>query len=169
MKTKTRRLALLSVMTSAALVLSYIELLIPPVWSAVPGIKLGLPNIIIIVILYSFSINDAALVSFVRIGIVAVLFGNAMTFVYSIFGAALSLIVMALLKKTDSFSVVGVSIAGGVSHNLGQILAAMFLLKTMEIGYYMIILSFTGIIAGVCIGILGSILLKYFNKIKIQR
>ena len=167
MKTKTKRLALLSVMTSVALVLSYVELLIPPIWSAIPGIKLGLPNIIIIVVLYGFSVNDAALVSFVRIGIVAVLFGNAMTFIYSVSGAALSLIIMALLKKTDSFSVVGVSIAGGVSHNIGQILAAMFLLKTMEIGYYMIVLSFTGIIAGVCIGILGSIVLKYFNKIKI--
>ena len=167
MKIKTKTLVFLSLFTAVAMVLSYIEAILPPIWSAVPGIKIGLPNIIIIFLLYRLSAKQAAAVSLVRILLSALLFGNAVTLLYSLAGAALSLAVMAILKKIDRFSMVGVSVLGGVFHNLGQILMAMLILETAEIGYYMIILTVTGTIAGVLVGILGALLTRYMAKIKL--
>ena len=167
MKTETKRITLLGLLTSVSLVLSYIEVLLPPIWSAVPGIKMGLPNIIIILLLYKFSLKEAAIVSLVRVTPISLLFGNAMVFVYSIAGAVLSLIVMTLLKKADFLSTVGVSVAGGVTHNLGQIIVAIIIMQTKEIGYYMIVLAVTGSIAGIIVGAVSAIVLKYFKKIKL--
>ena len=158
---KTKTLVFLSLFTAVAMVLSYIEAILPPIWSAIPGIKIGLPNIIIIFLLYRMSVKSAAAVSLVRILLSALLFGNAVTLLYSLAGAILSLTVMAVLKKIDRFSMIGVSIVGGVFHNLGQILMAMLILETAEIGYYMIILTVTGTIAGVLVGILGALLTRY--------
>lgn len=166
MKMQTKRIALLGILVSVSLVLSYIEMLLPPIWSAVPGIKMGLPNIVILSVLYKFSLKDAAAVSFIRVSLVSLLFGNAMVYAYSLAGAALSLCVMATLKKLNFLSPVGVSVSGGISHNLGQIIIAIIILKTKEIGYYMIVLVFTGTIAGIVVGVIGSIVLKYFNKLK---
>ena len=157
------KLALLSILTSASLILSYVEAVLPPILSAVPGIKLGFPNILIIYILYRMGIWEAVAVSFVRIMLVSMLFGTPLSFVYSVAGAILSLTIMAILKKTDLLSTVGVSVAGGVFHNLGQILMAMLLLGTREIGYYMVILSVTGTIAGVFIGLCGALMIKRLN------
>ncbi len=165
MRNKTRRIALLGVLTSVALVLSYLEVLLPPISTAVPGIKMGLPNIIIIFLLYKFGLKEAVTVSLIRVFIVALLFGNVMTLAYSVAGAVLSLGLMTLFKKFDFFSQVGVSIIGGISHNLGQILVAIFLFDTIQIGYYMIVLSITGTIAGVVIGIISSILVKKLEKL----
>lgn len=167
MKIKTKTLVFLSLFTAVAMVLSYIEAILPPIWSAIPGIKIGLPNIIIIFLLYRMSVKSAAAVSLVRILLSALLFGNAVTLLYSLAGAILSLTVMAVLKKIDRFSMIGVSIVGGVFHNLGQILMAMLILETAEIGYYMIILTVTGTIAGVLVGILGALLTRYMAKIKL--
>lgn len=167
MKIKTKTLVFLSLFTAVAMVLSYIEVILPPIWSAIPGIKIGLPNIIIIFLLYRMSVKSAAAVSLVRILLSALLFGNAVTLLYSLAGAILSLTVMAVLKKIDRFSMIGVSIVGGVFHNLGQILMAMLILETAEIGYYMIILTVTGTIAGVLVGILGALLTRYMAKIKL--
>ena len=167
MKIKTKTLVFLSLFTAVAMVLSYIEAILPPIWSAVPGIKMGLPNIIIIFLLYRMSVKSAAAVSFVRILLSALLFGNAVTLLYSLAGAALSLAVMAILKKIDRFSMIGVSVLGGVFHNLGQILMAMLILETAEIGYYMIILTVTGTLAGVLVGILGSLVTKYMSGVKL--
>lgn len=166
MKNQTKKIAFLGLFTTVALVLSYIEAILPPIYQAIPGIKVGLPNIIIIFMLYRFGLKEAVTVSFVRLVIVALLFGNGMTFIYSLAGAALSLIIMVILKKTNLFSTVGVSIAGGVFHNLGQILVAMFLLDSYQIGYYMIVLAITGTLAGVFVGISGALLLKRTEIIK---
>jgi len=163
---KTQRITTLGIFTSLAMVLSYIELLLPPVWPAVPGVKIGLPNIIIIFLLYRVSVSAAITVSLIRLCLTALLFGTAMIFVYSLAGAVLSICIMIILKKTDIFSMVGVSIAGGVFHNLGQILAAMIILQTKEIGYYMIFLAVSGILAGVFVGLCGMLLIKYTKKIK---
>lgn len=167
MRSKTKKVALLGVLTSVALILSYIEAVLPPIWSAVPGIKMGFPNIVIIFILYRFGVKEAAIVSFIRIFIVALLFGNVMTLTYSCAGALLSIILMAILKKINAFSIVGTSIVGGVAHNLGQILVAIFLFDTVQIGYYMAVLAVTGTIAGVFIGVAGAFLLKRLEKYKI--
>ena len=167
MKNKTKRVAFLGVLTSVALVLSYIEAILPPIWAAVPGIKMGFPNIVIIFLLYRFGVKEAAIVSVIRLFIVALLFGNVMTLAYSFAGAALSLMLMALCKKINKISVIGTSIVGGVSHNLGQILVAIVLFDTVQIGYYMAVLAVTGTIAGVFIGLAGALLLRRLEKYKI--
>ena len=160
MRSPGRQVAFLGLCSSVALVLAYVEILLPPLFVAVPGIKLGLPNIVIIFILYHLGIRRAAAVSFVRIAAVALLFGNPMTLAYSIAGALLSLGVMFLLKKLNFLSIIGVSVAGGVFHNVGQILMAMLLLGTAELGYYLIVLTVTGTISGILIGLCGGMLVK---------
>ena len=164
MKKSTKKLVLLSLFAAVALVLSYIETILPPIYPAIPGIKMGLANIVILVCLYIFSVKEAILLSIVRIFIASLLFGNAMSMIYSLAGAILSLVVMALLKKTDFFSVIGVSVTGAVFHNLGQVLVAIAILENIQIGYYMIVLCFTGTVAGILTGIAGAILTKYLNK-----
>lgn len=167
MKNQTKKIAFLGLFTTVALVLSYVEAILPPIYQAIPGVKVGLPNIIVIFLLYKCGIKEAITVSIIRVAVVSMLFGNPMTFLYSVAGATLSLLVMIILKKTNLFSTVGVSIAGGVFHNLGQILVAMFLLNSTQIGYYMIVLAITGTLAGVFVGLAGSFLVKRFEKVKI--
>ena len=156
----SRKLAYLGLCTAVALILAYVEVLLPPLFTAVPGIKLGLPNIAILFVLYRYGMRYAAAVSFVRMAVVALLFGNPMTFVYSLAGAALSLLVMSLLRRLDFLSVVGVSVAGGVFHNVGQILMAMLLLGTAELGYYLIVLAITGTLSGIFVGLCGAMAVK---------
>ena len=164
---KIHKITFISIFAAFAMVLSYVEMMLPPIWSAVPGIKVGLPNVIIIFVLYKLSFKYAAFISLLRVFAVALLFGNVLTLSYSIAGAVISLTLMWLLKKTSLFSMVGVSIAGGVSHNLGQIIVAMIIMQTKEIGYYMIVLAITGTIAGVLIGIVSAVVLRYFKKLRL--
>ena len=164
MKTQVKKLTFLSVLSSLAIILSFVESLLPPIWSAVPGIKMGLPNIVIIFLLYKFSVREAVVVSVIRLLIVGLLFGNFMTFLYSFAGAFLSLTVMWLLKRIRKFSQVGVSIAGAVSHNLAQVIVAILVLGTKEIGFYMPVLAVSGIVAGIFVGFSGILLLKYTAK-----
>ena len=160
MRNTSRKLAYLGLCTAVALILAYVEVLLPPLTFAVPGIKLGLPNIAIIFVLYRYGVRYAAMVSFVRIAVVSILFGNPMTFAYSAAGAALSLLVMAILRRMDVLSTVGVSVAGGVFHNVGQILMAMWLLGTAELGYYLIVLAITGTVSGIFVGLCGGMAVK---------
>jgi heptaprenyl diphosphate synthase len=166
MKFEVKKLTFLSVLSALAIILSFVESLLPPIWSAVPGIKMGLPNIVIIFLLYKFSIKEAAIVSFIRLLIVVLLFGNFMTFLYSFAGAVLSLLVMWLLKHINKFSQIGVSIAGAISHNLAQVMVALLLLQTKEIGFYFPILAVSGTVAGIFVGLSGIMLLKYTAKYK---
>lgn len=160
----TTKVALLGMCIALALILSYVELLIPPIYSAVPGIKMGLANIVIVFVLYRASAVSAVTVSIIRVFLVSMLFGNAMALAYSIAGAVLSLAVMLLLKKLDFLSSVGVSVAGAVFHNIGQIIMAMLLLGTAELGYYLILLTVTGSISGILIGIVGGIAVNRVPK-----
>lgn len=156
MRKQAHKIAFLGLCTAVAMVFAWVESLLPPLMAAVPGIKLGLPNIAIIFILYRFGWKEAAAVSFVRIVAVSLLFGNPMTFAYSVAGGFLSLLVMTLLRKMDFLSTVGVSVAGGVMHNVGQILMAMLLLGTAELGYYLIVLAVTGTVSGIFVGLCGG-------------
>ncbi len=160
MGNKTKKTAFLGVMTAIAMVLSYLEMVLPPLYAAIPGIKIGLPNIVVIFILYRYSFKEAGAVSIVRVVLTALLFGNVMTLAYSASGAVLSIVLMNAAKKTGKFSEVGVSIVGGISHNLGQIIVAAFLLNSTQIVYYMFVLIITGTLSGVFIGLLGSALIK---------
>ena len=159
-RNKTRKIALLGLFTALAMLLSYVEAISPVLITAVPGIKMGLPNVAVIFVLYRYGMWEAALVSVVRVIVVSVLFGNPMTFIYSIVGAILSLAVMALLKKMNFLSCVGVSVAGGVFHNVGQILVAMLLLGAAEVGYYIIALAVSGTVSGILIGLCGALMIK---------
>ena len=158
---------MLALCTSAALLLSYVEMLIPPIFTGIPGIKMGLPNIAILLVLYRAGAKEAAAVSFIRIVIISILFGNITMFWYSLAGATLSLAVMILLKRIDILSSVGVSVAGALAHNIGQILVAMLLMQTTQIGYYMIVLSITGAVSGIFVGLLGGFVIKRISKFEI--
>lgn len=155
MKHSAKKIALLGLCTAIAMVFAWIESLLPPLVSAVPGIKLGLPNIVIIFCLYRFGWKEATAVSFVRIVAVSLLF-NPATLPYSLAGGFLSLLGMILLKKTDLLSTTGVSVAGGVLHNAGQILMAMLIMSTAGLGYYFIILAVTGTVSGIFVGLCGG-------------
>ena len=156
MRNSSKKIAFVGLCTAVALIFAYVEALIPPLFTAIPGIKLGLPNIAVIFVLYRFGLGSATAVSLVRVAAASLLFGNPMTFAYSMAGACLSLLVMAILKKTDLLSITGVSVAGGVFHNVGQILMAMLLLGTAELGYYLIVLAITGTVSGILIGLCGG-------------
>ena len=160
MKKKSSRVAFLGLCTALALILAYVEVLLQPLFPSVPGIKMGLPNVIIIFLLYRRGTGSALGVSLTRIILVSILFGNVMALFYSLSGAVLSLLVMVLLKRASFMSVVGVSVTGGVSHNVGQILAAMLLLQTAELGYYLAVLTVTGTVAGILVGLCGAVLIE---------
>ena len=164
---RIKRITLLALFTSVALLLSYVEMLIGPLFTGVPGIKMGLPNIAIMLVLYRIGTKEEIAVSFIRIVISSILFGNITMFWYSVAGAALSLAVMILLKRIDSFSSLGVSVAGALAHNIGQILVAMLLMQTTQIGYYMIVLSITGTVSGIFVGLLGGFVIKRISKFEI--
>lgn len=155
----TRRVALYGLLIALALVLSYLEALVPLSF-AVPGIKLGLPNLAVVFALYRLGGKDAAVISFLRALLVAALFGNFFALAYSLAGATLSLLVMLGLKASEKFSVTAVSVAGAVSHNLAQILVAAFVLETWQLIYYLPALCVAGVVAGVCIGLLSALLVK---------
>ena len=157
---KSKNITFIGIFTALAMVLSYVELIIPPLFSAIPGIKMGLPNIIIVFLLYRRGPVLAAIVSILRIVLVSMLFANAMALMYSLAGGILSLLIMILLRSLNHWSTVGVSVAGGVAHNVGQILMAMLLLETAELGYYLVVLTVTGTLSGILIGLCGALLIK---------
>ena len=152
----SRALTWYALLVALAMVLSWLESLVP-LSLAVPGVKLGLANLVVIFALYKLGPRQAAIISLVRVLLVTFTFGNAFSFAYSLAGAALSLLVMLLLRKTGKFSMLGVSIAGGVCHNIGQILVAMAVLRTAELMWYLPALLAAGIAAGVCIGAVGAL------------
>lgn len=159
MKIEPKSVALLGICTAIAMVLSYLESLIPLSF-AVPGVKLGLANIAVVFVLYKLGAKEAVLVSALRIIWMAILFWNFLTLAYSAAGAVLSLTAMILLKRSERFSAVGVSVTGGILHNAGQILVAMLIMETAQIVYYLPVLCISGIAAGVAVGIASAILIK---------
>ena len=157
--TDTKKLTMTALLAALALIFSYIEGLIP-FSPAIPGIKLGIANLVVIVALYHMGLKYAITINVVRIFIAGLLFSGVFGIIYSLAGAILSMTVMVLLKKTGLFSVAGVSMAGGVAHNLGQILAAAFLVSNLSIFIYFPVLIFSGLISGALIGIVAYIILE---------
>lgn len=155
----TKKVAYGGLFLALALVASYVEMLIP-IQLGVPGVKIGLANGVIMVLLYMVNLKETYAVSLARIVLSGFLFGNLMMILYSLAGGMLSLTVMALLKKTGRFSPVGVSVAGGVSHNIGQLAVAMFVLETGKLIYYFPVLLISGTIAGVAIGLIAGEIMK---------
>ena len=142
-----------------AMVFSYIESLIP-LNIAVPGVKLGLANLVTIVVMVKMDTRSAWMVSLVRVLLSALLFGNMSVMIYSLAGAVLSLIVMTVCMRFRIFGITGTSILGAVSHNAGQVIMAASLMKSGNILIYIPVLCISGTIAGVCIGLAGAVLVK---------
>lgn len=156
----SRRLARYALLTALAMALSWLESLVPLAGVVPPGVKLGLTNLVVIFALYRMGLRDAAAISLIRVVLVAFTFGNSYSFAYSLAGAALSLAVMALLKRSGKFSLLGVSVAGAVSHNIAQVLVAMAVMETSRLAWYLPVLLVSGIAAGVCVGAAGALIVK---------
>lgn len=156
---KTKKLTALGLSVALALILSYVESLLPPLM-AVPGVKVGLPNIVILFLLFRYGWKEAGAVSLVRLLLSAALFTGFAAFFYGLAGGALSLLGSALLKKTDRFSPLGVSVAGGVLHNLGQIALAALVLESGFLFAYLPVLLLSGTVAGALVGLLAGILVQ---------
>ena len=159
------RVAYFGVFTALALIFSYVESLIP-IQLGIPGVKLGLANLIIVIALYKMRLSEVFLLSIVRILLSGFLFGNYFSILYSLAGGLLSLVVMALLKKTGDFSVMGISMAGGVSHNVGQLVVAMLVVETFSVGYYLPVLLVAGLVTGFLIGVATGEMLKRLVNIR---
>lgn len=149
----------IALLTSLALIFSYVEAIIP-YNPAIPGIKLGIANVVTVIALYKFGWKDAACVSVLRIVLAGLLFNGVFGMLYSLAGALVSFIGMLLLKRSKVFSIVGVSMAGGVLHNLGQLLVAAALIEDLRIFFYFPVLLFSGIVSGIAIGIAATLILK---------
>ena len=152
----SKRVPRYALLIALAMALSWLESLVP-LSMAAPGMKLGLTNIVVVFALYRISLRDAAVLSLVRVLLVSMTFGNAYSFAYSLAGAVLSLTVMAVLKRTGKFSILGVSIAGGLGHNLGQIAVAMAVLGTARLAWYLPALLVSGTLAGAAVGAAGGL------------
>ena len=163
---KPRKAAFLGLSVALALILSFVESQIPAL-VAVPGVKVGLPNLVMVFLLYRMGWRETLAVSLIRAVLVALLFGNVQSLVFSLAGALLSLAGMILLKKTGLFSPMAVSVTGGVLHNVGQIAAACLWTGTRQIVYYLPALLVTGIGAGAVIGLMAGLLLKRLEKLRI--
>ena len=159
-----KKVAYFGVFTALALIFSYIESLIP-INFGIPGAKLGLANLMVIIALYKLGAKEAYVLSLTRIILSGFLFGNLFGILYSMAGGILSLTVMTLLKKTDKFSVVGISMAGAVFHNLGQLIIAGIVVESTNVIYYMPVLLLVGLATGFIIGIISSETIKRLRKI----
>lgn len=154
-----KKIALWGVFTALALIFSYVETLIPNM-IGIPGIKLGLANLLIVFMLYKQGVKEAGVLSLVRILLSGALFGSLFSILYSLVGASFSIVIMWLLKRANKFSVVGISMAGGVAHNIGQLVVACVVLESMNIAYYIPVLMVSGTLTGIVIGVLSNELIK---------
>ena len=152
---KARRVALYGMLTALAFILSYVESLVP-VTAGIPGVKLGLANLVVVIALYTLDLKGAFVISAVRIVLSGLTFGGLFSMLYSLAGGLLSFAVMAILSRKKVFGTVGVSVCGGVAHNIGQLLVAMAVLETESVWYYFPVLLISGSVAGVLIGLLGG-------------
>ena len=156
---KIQRLSALSLTVAVAMLLSYIEAQLPA-FTAVPGIKVGLANIAVIFALYRFGIKDAVVISIIRVTMISLLFGSVVSRAYGFSGAVVSLALMAVLKRFSPLTPIGVSVAGGVAHNIGQIAVACILVRSAAVAYYLPVLLISGTVAGIVTGVAAGILVK---------
>lgn len=146
------------------MILSFVESLIPPL-AMVPGVKIGLANIVTVFLLYTLGIRAAGAVSLIRVLLSALLFGNVQSLIFALSGAILSFVVMIVAKHLLPFGTVGVSVLGAIAHNAGQIIAAVIVMKTLGVAYYFIPLVISGTLGGVLVGIVAAVITKRLEKI----
>lgn len=152
-----KKLSYMSVFTAFAVILSYIEVLIPFNFG-IPGVKLGLANLAIVLALFYLGTKEALIINVVRIIIIGLLFGNLFSILFSLSGGILSFLVMYIFKKTKFFNIVSISAAGGVAHNAGQLIVASIVVNTYSILYYIPVLIVAGLVTGILIGVVASII-----------
>ena len=162
---KTKKVAFLGLSIALAMILSFVESQIPAL-VAIPGIKVGLPNLVMVFLIYKVGWKETVIVSIIRVVLVSMLFGNVQTMAFSVAGAVLSLTGMIILKKLNLFSCIAISVVGGVLHNVGQILMACLMTQTAQIAYYLPVLLISGTVAGVVIGLIGGMLVKRLDRFK---
>lgn len=158
-----KTIATAAVLASLALIFSYMEFLIP-ISLGIPGIKPGLANIVVVVALYKLGSRTAFMVNVTRILLAAALFGSVFSGLYSLAGGLVSFIAMVFLKRTNLFSTAGVSMAGGVFHNMGQLIIAALLVESAQIFYYFPLLLLSGMATGIFNGIIATLILRALNK-----
>jgi heptaprenyl diphosphate synthase len=146
------------------MILSFVESQIPPL-VAVPGVKIGLANIVTVFLLYTLGWRAAGIVSIIRVLLSSLLFGNVQSLIFALSGALLSFVVMIVAKHLLPFGTVGVSVLGAIAHNAGQIIAAVIVMETTALTYYLIPLVISGTIAGVFVGIIAAIITARLEKV----
>lgn len=146
-------------MAALAIIFGYVEMLLP-VFFVVPGMKLGLANLVTVFVLYRYRAKEAAVISLIRIVVIGFLFANLFSILYSLAGAALSLLCMTAARRVSGLSIVGVSILGGVTHNLGQLIVAALVVENGNVFYYFPALLISGLVTGALIGIVTGEILK---------
>lgn len=146
-------------MAALAIIFGYVEMLLP-VFFVVPGMKVGLANLVTVFVLYRYRAKEAAVISLIRIVVIGFLFANLFSILYSLAGAALSLLCMTAARRFSGLSIVGVSILGGVTHNLGQLIVAALVVENGNVFYYFPALLISGLVTGALIGIVTGEILK---------
>lgn len=165
-KMTAKKTAQLGVYIALALILSYVESLIPFSFG-IPGIKLGLTNVVTVIMIYTYGAPGAFGVGILRAVLCGFMFGNAFSIIYSVAGCVLSFIFMYILKKSNHFAIVSVSVVGGVMHNVGQLIVAANVVKTYSVIYYAPVLIIAGVITGFLIGIVsGEIIKRIGNRME---
>ena len=163
---RTKKLALSAILAALAMILSYVEAMVPmPV--PIPGIKLGLANLVILLAIYRLGFKYALAINCIRIFVTGLLFTGVFGILYSLAVGLLSLLVMYLLYRTEIFSMVGVSMAGGVAHNLGQLLTACLIMSNIRLMSYFAVLLFAGIGSGILMGIVAWLVCQRLPHLKI--
>ena len=161
---KSKRIALFGMMVALAFTFSYLESLIPFNFG-IPGVKLGLANLVVVIALYTMKPGEAFSIAVIRIFLAGLTFGNVYSIAYSLCGGILSFVIMLLAKKTK-LSVVGVSMLGGICHNIGQIIVAAIVMETIRIAYYLPVLLVAGLVTGFIMGVVSKLVINRFDAIK---
>lgn len=164
MRLRSSKIASLGVLTAVGLLISYVEsLFIIPI--KVPGVRIGLSNLITIIVMYIFGPIEAFMVLITRVLLSGILFGNGLSLAYSISGAIFSYLLMVGFKRIKAFSIVGISVIGGVAHNIAQLIVAAFIMGNINVLYYLPVLLIFGCIAGFIIGMLSDVIFKRLNRV----
>ena len=160
-----RRVALSGLLIAMMLVLGYVESLLPTV-SGIPGIKLGLSNGVLIFAVYMLDVPTAWILMVFKVLLSGLLFGGVNTILYAMAGGVLSMLMMTLLSRARGIHPVTVSAAGGVMHNVGQVIVAMLLFHTNQLLYYMAVLAAVGMACGALTGVCASTVMKHLKHMK---
>lgn len=158
-----RKIPYYGLFAALAILMGYVEMLIP-VPIPIPGVKLGLANVIIVIMMYFMDAKSAFFVSLIRVLLSGLLFAGFAGLLYSLAGAVCSFLVMALLKKTGKFSIIGVSLAGGVFHNVGQVAVAAAVVENVKMMYYLPFLLVSGVVTGILIGVVAKTALGHLKR-----